>query len=258
MKKELLIIVLSLFTFQSTKAQQFIDKAVIEYEVKANLKKTGTSGLFEDLVKDQMPEYKTGYYTLSFSGNKSLYKFDRWGAGMTTFAKNRYNSDENNVWYYNFSTGNCNIDKSFWGSIVSVADSIPQLDWKLDPTEYREIAGFNCRKAQAILFDSVYVFAYYTEEITLPGGPAGFHGLPGTILGITVPRLYTSWIATNVSITGLKENTIKAPSQKKPLTYSAFKTSLKDLLKTNYTETDPELAREQKEYADRMYWESLM
>ncbi|MCO6498100.1 MAG: GLPGLI family protein [Chitinophagaceae bacterium] len=258
MKKELLILIACLIATTDIKAQQFIDKATIEYEVKTNLRKTAEPGMFGELVRDQMPDFKTAYYTLSFTNGKSIFKFDRWGSSMTNFARNRYSSDEENLWYYDFNAENCNIVKSIWGTVINIADSIPQLDWKLAPNEYREIAGFNCRKAQAILFDSVYVFAFYTEEITLPGGPAGFHGLPGTILGITVPRLYTSWIATSISVTGLKESTVKAPNQKKPFTYSTYSKTLRDLLKIPYTETDPEVARQQKEFIDRIYWESML
>jgi GLPGLI family protein len=54
-----------------------------------------------------------------------------------------------------------------------------KIEWKLSPNETREFAGFMCRKATGVIFDSVYVFAFYTDEITVSGGPMGLHGLPG-------------------------------------------------------------------------------
>ena len=80
------------------------------------------------------------------------------------------------------------------------------------------IAGFNCRKAYTVLFDSVYVFAFYTDEITISGGPVGLHGLPGMILGVTVPRMYSSWIATKVNITGVDEKKIVSPADRRSKT----------------------------------------
>ena len=81
------------------------------------------------------------------------------------------------------------------------------------PHETRNIAGFNCRKAYTILFDSVYVFAFYTDEIMISGGPLGIHGLPGMILGITIPRMHTSWIATKLQINGVDTSIIKPPKK---------------------------------------------
>ena len=89
------------------------------------------------------------------------------------------------------------------------------IEWKMVPNETREIAGFTCRKAQAVIFDSVYVFAFYTDEITVPGGPMGIHGLPGMILGITIPRMFTSWIANKVVITGVNTSIVAAPQKGK-------------------------------------------
>src|SRR5690606_20107206 len=64
----------------------------------------------------------------------------------------------------------------------------------------RTIAGFNCRKAVGIICDSVYVVAFFAEEIPVSGGPESFAGLPGMILGLVVPRLHTTWFATKLTL----------------------------------------------------------
>ena len=46
------VILLSAFCFQQAGAQQFIDKAVVEYEVKANVKKTMGNNTWEEMIKD--------------------------------------------------------------------------------------------------------------------------------------------------------------------------------------------------------------
>lgn len=89
------------------------------------------------------------------------------------------------------------MQKDVFGSAFNIKDSIAKIKWRLS-NENRIIAGFNCRKATGILMDSIYVFAFYTDEITIPGGPCTVNGLPGTILGMTIPRLYTSWMATKI------------------------------------------------------------
>ena len=258
MKIKILFLAINVFLFFSSNAQHFINKAVIEYEVKSNVKKTMGSGVFEDMIKDKMPQFKTGYYTFTFANGKSIYKFDHWNEDkMPEFFKRWNESDESNIWYYNYNSGKCDVQKNIDGTNLLVSDSIPKLQWKLS-NENRMIAGFNCRKAQAIIFDSVYVFAFYTEEITIPGGPASFHGLPGTILGVTIPRLYTSWIATKVSVTGIKENEIIPVKQKKTLTYKELEAIMIDHTKDWYVSDDPDENKEAQQQKARFIWESLL
>jgi GLPGLI family protein len=82
---------------------------------------------------------------------------------------------------------------------MKIEDSIKQIKWKLTPNDTRDFAGFTCKKAIGIIYDSVYVFVYYTDAITIPTGPMTINGLPGTVLGITIPRMNISCIATSFS-----------------------------------------------------------
>ena len=178
MKIKVYFLAIILLSFASVHAQQFINKAVIEYEVKSNIQKTMGNNSWEEMLKENLPQFKTGYYTFTFADNKSVYKFDHWGdKKMPEWLRK---SDEENVWYYNYNTGKFDMQKNVWGSNFNVEDSIPALEWKLT-NENRVIAGFNCRKAVAKMFDSVYVFAFYTDEIIIPGGPCTINGLPGLI-----------------------------------------------------------------------------
>lgn len=234
-------------------AQQFINKAVIEYEVKSNIKKTMGNNTFEEMIKDNLPTFKTGYYTYTFAGNKSVYKFDRWAPNekIPDFLKK---SDEENIWFYDFNSGKLNIQKNVWGSNFNVEDSIPALEWRLT-NENREIAGFTCRKAVTKIFDSVYVFAFYTDEITIPGGPCSINGLPGTILGLTIPRLFTSWIATKVMVNNVNEAMIKPAGTKKSFTIQTLQSTVNDRVKDWTIEDDNEDERQQK---NRFIWNILL
>jgi GLPGLI family protein len=245
------VIVLSVFYFAAAKinAQQFIDKAVIEYEVKTNVKKTIGNGMWADMLKENMPAFKTGYYTYTFAENKSIYKFDRWseGAKVPEFMRK---SDEENIWYFDFAAGKFNMQKDVVGSKFYVTDSIPAIEWRIT-NENREIAGFNCRKAVGKIMDSVYVFAFYTDQITIPGGPCSVNGLPGMILGLTIPRMYTSFIATKVMLSGVKEGTIKPVEAKKYFTNKTLKSTIKERIKEWVSEDDDE---DGKQWMNQFMW----
>jgi GLPGLI family protein len=235
-------------------AQQFISKAVIEYEVKANIKKTLGNNMWDEMMKENLPTFKTGYYTFTFANNKSIYKFDHWDPSVKIPEFLR-KSDEENVWYFDYSAGKFNMQKNVYGSNFNVEDSIPALEWKLT-NENRVIAGFNCRKAVAKIFDSVYVFAFYTDEIMISGGPCSISGLPGMILGLTIPRLYTSWIATKVMLNQVNESLIKPVSVKKLYTLKNLKSTINERTKDWYGRG--ENANEVKQQKSRFEWTTLL
>jgi GLPGLI family protein len=236
--KRIIILFAVHFTTAMANAQQFIDKAVIEYEVKTNAQKRMGNSSWADMLKDQMSQFKTGYYTYTFADNKSIYKFDHWD-GKSKVPEFLRKSDEENIWYFDFTAGKFNMQKDVFGSKFYVSDSIPVIDWKIT-NENREIAGFNCRKAVGKIMDSIYVFAFYTDEITIPGGPCSVSGLPGMILGLTIPRMYVSYIATKVMLNGVNIAAIKPAEAKKNYTYASLKATIKDRIKEWVSEDDDE------------------
>ncbi len=113
--------------------------------------------------------------------------------------------------------------KKFYDTEFLLSDSTKSIKWKLEP-ETRTIAGFECKKAITRICDSVVVVAFYTDQIIAPGGPESFNGLPGMILGLAVPRLYTTWFATKLeNINPTEETKIIAPAKGK-------KASTKDMV----------------------------
>jgi len=211
--KKFLVVLLICFCFIAD-AQQFISGGRIEFEVKVNNHKTFGDGIFAQMFKDKMPQFSTSWYHYTFHDNKAVYKFDRLDEKTKLPWGN--NNAEDNIWFSDYSSGIFVDQKFVFDNTYLLSDSLLKIDWKLSPNETREIAGFNCRKATGIIFDSVYVFAFYTDEITISGGPMGIHGLPGMILGITIPRMFTSWIATKVELSGFDIAKITAPQKGKP------------------------------------------
>lgn len=85
------------------------------------------------------------------------------------------------------------------GQKVIIQDTLKKVSWKITD-EYREIAGYNCRRANGITSDSTYVVGYYCNELPIDGGPESINGLPGLILGLVVPSQHVSYFATKVDV----------------------------------------------------------
>ena len=245
-----LLIALAHIALQAS-AQQFISKGSIEFEVITNVKKTMGNNTFDEQLKELMPTFKTAYYNYTFADNKSIFKFDRYDEKKGKLPEFLKRDEDINEWYSDFSTGLTYMQKNIWGSPINFKDSITNIQWKLS-NESRMIAGFNCRKATGKIMDSVYVFAFYTDEITISGGPCSINGLPGMIMGVTIPRLYMSIMATKLTVTDVKENTIKPIAVKKYYTNKEIKTMLDKRIES-YNMSD-----EDKKYIDQMYWNTLL
>ncbi len=252
MKIFLFALSFSMYTI-SVAAQQFVSKATVEYEVKTNIKKTLGNSSWAEMMKDNMSQFKTGYFNLTFANDRSVYKFDHWEAN-TKIPQFLRQGDEENTWFVDYTTGKYNMLKSVYGSTFIVDDSIRKISWKLS-NETRIIAGYTCRKAIGIIMDSVYVFAFYTDEITLSGGPCSVSGLPGLILGLTIPRMYTSFIATKILVTNVNTALIKPLSSKKYYTSKTVYSALRERVNEWGGSDDDENSRQWKE---QLYWSSLL
>lgn len=102
--------------------------------------------------------------------------------------------------YQNLKTKELKSVFTLGGQDIVIADSLMNIKWKITD-EYRNIAGYTCRRANGIVLDSIYIVAFYTDEIAVSGGPSCFRGLPGMILGVAVPELHFNMFATNVDLT---------------------------------------------------------
>lgn len=224
--KSILFIFTALIFSTTSIAQQFIDTAVIEYEVNTNLKKMMSNNSWAEMMKENLSDLKISYFTYTFADNKSIYKFDRWSP-KTRIPKNQKYADEENTWYFDFGANKMIMQKQIVGTNFVISDSIQNIQWQIT-NEHREIAGYNCRKAIGKIMDDVYIFAFYTDDITISGGPCSINGLPGMILGLTIPRLYTSFVATKVDLTMSNAAEIKPITAKKTYTLVELKSEFEE------------------------------
>lgn len=199
--KYIILTLLSLISATASKAQ-YISSGKIEYVKTTNIHlsyKLEFSEQFGDQLENfikMVPKNSTKFYVMTFDANKSFYKFDKDGPEKLPQWGGKDPMSENIV-VKDYATNNYTAQKEAFDNIFIVKDSIPKLEWKIED-EVRQIAGYSCRKATTVINDSVVVIAYYSDQIMLQSGPESFGGLPGMILGLAVPRLYSSWFATKV------------------------------------------------------------
>lgn len=233
MKKLLLVFAVTVAAHTTQAQAVFLGAGTIEYERRINvhrqveLENEEDGGSFWKEYISKQPRFQNSYFNLSFNKDRAIYrpgrepdkKLEDWLAGPAKV----------NEVLTDFSTNTLVSRRRVFEENFIVSDSLSRLEWKLS-NETREIAGFECRKAIAVISDSVYVVAFYTDEIPVSGGPESFGGLPGMILGLAVPRLYTTWFATKVEITEAPASAFKinekgkkiAAAQMAPLLKSTF------------------------------------
>lgn len=211
--KQSLFIISILFSSIISKSQTiFLKKGKIEYERKTNTHRlyfSGEESSFWEEFKKMVPQFRTDYFNLIFNEDKSIYKIGKENNDQKTgFFESPANG---NTVYKDFNQQVSVSQKQVFESLFLISDSLKKLQWKLLP-ETRTIAGFECHKALTKICDSVVVVAFYTDEIISSGGPESFGGLPGMILEIAIPRLYTTWTATKlVQIADAEEKMIMPP-----------------------------------------------
>jgi GLPGLI family protein len=255
MKKYLLLVLMCACSSLLYSQDIFIAKGEIEFEKRvhfiANIddiykKDDDNDGGFDFInsIKKQLPEWKTSYFNLYFDGNKTLYEPGREVTIAGPKGPDWFNDPaQDNVVYCNLDSKQSVSQKSVFDSKFLLADSLRKAKWKIT-NDSRDIAGFNCRKATTIINDSVFVVAFYTDQILTTGGPESFNGLPGMILGLAIPRLHTTWFATKVEMTTPSAGTLTPPVKGKKATNADLGVKLQSVFKDAWN----------KKYAQHAQW----
>ncbi|MEJ5996491.1 GLPGLI family protein [Pedobacter sp. Du54] len=222
--KHLALTLILILTFQLSKAQiVFIKSAKITFEKKINQKQQlAKNDWISDDAKDKMSKYRTSLWEYNFNDSSAIYKIKP----KETLGDNNFffiATENTNELFTDFGKKARIIRKPVNGEDFILKDTIPHLNWKI-MNDVRQIAGYECRKAVALINDTVTVIAFYTDEILLKGGPEGFTGLPGLILGLAIPRYNTTWFATKIEAKNIPILAINPPTKgKKTDTEKEFK-----------------------------------
>jgi GLPGLI family protein len=220
----LLLTVITGFTQQP----RFISEGRIEFEKKLNLySQFNDDDSWTVEFKKTIPQFKVTYFDLYFNDNKTLFK-----PGQENADNNRLweQPAEQNIIFSDLEKHAAISQKAVFEKTFLVQDSTRNIQWKITD-EKRTIAGFECRRANALIMDSIYIVAFYTDEISTTGGPESFSGLPGMILGLAIPREHVTWFATKLFTVPVKETDLKIPTKGTKTTNAALKANLRSSLK---------------------------
>ncbi len=213
--------------------QQFITKGKIEFEKRVNLHKQldfEEDDTWRNMIKKSVPPIKISYFDLFFDNNKTLFKPGKEVVAAQKAPEWIEGPANDNVVFSDLESQTFNSQKTVFETVFNITDSLRQIEWKISP-DTRTIANLECRKATAIIMDSIYVVAFYTDQVITSGGPESFTGLPGMILGLAIPRMNTTWFATKIELVNVGPADLAAPKKGKKTNVSNLKTQLKSSLK---------------------------
>lgn len=181
-----------------------------------------------EMAKDRIPAQVITYHDFTGDTSRSIYKP---GREVQMDSRTWFNSvaDKNTI-FTDFRTGRVTSQKPVYEETFLVEDSVLKIKWKLT-ADTRNIAGYECRKAIGIIDDSIGIFAFYTDEILVQGGPESIRGLPGMILGLAVPRLHATWFAQKVEVNGVNMNPATPPAKGKKVSRLDMVQALEKVLK---------------------------
>jgi len=238
-----ILIAVCLLGIQSLTAQQrFPSSGTITFEKTINMHAyinkrikerpdDGMSKQFFESWRNSNPQFKRLNAKLSFAANRTLFT-PMPDPGAQDFMSNSPGVYQANLIYTDLTTGLYTCQKQVYGDNMLINDTARSIQWKIT-SETREIAGYQCRRANAIVMDSIYVVAFYTDQIHVSGGPESFTGLPGMILGIALPHDNVTWFATNVDLTSVPATSIVPPKKGMPVTAAGMKEKIKSVWGNN-------------------------
>jgi len=220
---------------------RFVHQGIIEFEKKINI-----YALLKDQVKrypdnfwsaqaleqyqKSNPQFKTLKSELVFKNELTFFNPLADESTNNNWASNFASAKQSNIILTNLKSGTSINQKSVYEETYLVKDSIRKINWKITD-EFRTIAGYDCRRANALIMDSIYVVAFYAESIPVSGGPETFSGLPGMILGVALPREHITWFATAVKDMEIADEKLKTPAKGKPVNKKQLSDILKGALK---------------------------
>lgn len=233
MYKWTLLLILSAAVLR-TAAQNpiFLSTGKIEFERKVNVfaQIGNDDNEWNELRKKMSNHFRTTYFDLLFTRDKSLYRPGRESSDKNASLFFFQTPAQDNIVWSDLLHERAVSVKNVFEQTFLVQDSLRHIRWKITD-ETRNIAGFDCRRANAIIMDSIYVVAFYTDEILATGGPESFNGLPGMILGVSLPHQHISWFATKVEASPIPESQVAAPTKGKKVSNATLKETIHGSLK---------------------------
>ncbi len=241
------VLIFIVFLANSTLFGQFHDSFTIHFVKKTNLHKSLGDESWTEQIKKVIPKYVNDKFILTYKNGTSIYK------GIVEEENEK--STQVPEWVHSSVAGieilqtedSFKMRKDIMEIKVQIKDTIWKLNWKINATERRNIAGFDCRKAVATFNDSIIIYAFYAEELVGSTGPELIQGLPGAILGLGIPKYNVTWFAEKVEFNAKQFQPILVPKKKEKLySLKSFKDEMKSIWGGRWDKR-----------AEAMYWKIL-
>ena len=125
--------------------------------------------------------------------------------------------------YKEFDKNKLFSEEKIFTKIFNVKDSLHLFEWNIE-NDTISILGYKCYKAKT-KFRGREFEVFFTNEITLPDGPAKYNGLPGLILKVSIVNSSSiySIIATKITKSDKNTEIINPFDEKECLDFTDFK-----------------------------------
>jgi GLPGLI family protein len=204
--------------------------AKIKERVERNKNNSWLEKIYEEYRRTQ-PQFVSSKSSLTFNADRAVYQFVEGGKPANSFFSDDPWLIAKNTVEFNFKNDTVRALKQVYDESYVVTGAKTDILWKLT-NEVREIAGYQCRRANGLVRDSIYVVAFYAEQIVPSGGPESFSGLPGMILGVALPHENVTWFATSVETQAIVPPApAPVPRKAKEVSPSAYEEELQKYMK---------------------------
>jgi GLPGLI family protein len=213
---------------------QIADSFTIHYTKTTTIHKALGDNPYAESIKKMVPKYQKNEFVMVCKNGISHY----------SYIPPKENTSAIPAWMMMGSGGNeivrnkdsFQMRKEMMDLKMLVQDSVIPLTWKIT-ADKRNIAGYECRKAIAKFQDTILIYAFYSEELAVSGGPEVVGGLPGAILGMGIPKYNnTTWFADKVEMHAKGFSPVLTPVKKEKIyTMQSLKSEIKMLFDNRWT-----------------------
>ena len=208
----------------------------ISYTTKVNMHKKLPPGERRERMKEWMPEFSEFKNQLLFSTDETLYRNVVEEEDDNLLQEEELSKAErrmkwvqrrmapaNDIVYCDVKNGLVVEKKEFMDKTFLIRDTLELAKWKITG-EQKEVSGMNCMKAVYIPDegDTTKIEVWFTPEIPVSSGPAGYGGLPGLILHLDVDEGAIQISVSNIVMRELEKGEIKEPKKGKEVTQEEF------------------------------------
>ncbi len=230
--KRVFILIFAVTYIHSFAQTQFITKGRIVFERTVNQHKPfeeegGENEWWKEMMKT-FPKLVKDQYELKFNETRSVYKLEKENTDNKYMWGSKPSETDNVI--NDLSNQTTTIQREIFENTYLIKDTLRNLEWRITQ-ETREIAGFECKKAVTKICDSVVVVAFYSDQIPVSAGPESMGGLPGMILGLAIPRMYTTWFATKLELIEPSTQQLNPVQKGKKVNWAQLNTELKKGMK---------------------------